>query len=519
MPQRVIYAWTVAVALLGLVVVAVLVVFGADLSRAARRGPRWKRRLVAAALALLGGLGAGGARAAAAADKADGLPAARAADAAAASSPADTPQWKRLLKTWTAADEVASGKRGPYPFNAAGKKALLADLQARANDVDALAESGRLTAPEADLLKKGLDRLARGVARKRPVELRMATCYKPMPPLTWPPYSLKRIEERLPLLARLADSKVLHAAVVAKALAGVEADLKTLAAPDALKNAKDRQRAAQTIARARALVAKVRARLLRPPAGSDAQTTARWQIVLAAWRFCKPLAESGRSTQAQRKQADEKLNAAREAIVALANAGAITPAEGGLLAAEADTVRAAIYREPPIDLQVSCYDMAYLPPASASFKRLRVRLPLLKKLAAAGKVTPAVLRSVLPTIRADLAMLGDEKMAKALAPAQKQQAAKLVADIKAAIAKLQKLAAAPAKQEVRIDLSREGGLRVDGTPVAPEKLVATLHRLGAGPDTDIILRAHDQSRWRDVVGVMQRLTDAGHKKIRLATRK
>lgn len=46
--------WWLVVALTGALFVAALVVFGYDIRRAARTGPNWKRRLVAAGLALLG---------------------------------------------------------------------------------------------------------------------------------------------------------------------------------------------------------------------------------------------------------------------------------------------------------------------------------------------------------------------------------------------------------------------------------------------------------------------------------
>ena len=53
MPQRVANVLTLVLGIAGLAVVAALVLAGADLRRAARTGPRWKRALVAAGLALL----------------------------------------------------------------------------------------------------------------------------------------------------------------------------------------------------------------------------------------------------------------------------------------------------------------------------------------------------------------------------------------------------------------------------------------------------------------------------------
>jgi len=49
--------WTVLLGIAGLLVVAMMVLFGADLVRASRTGPRWKRALVTAALSLVSLLG------------------------------------------------------------------------------------------------------------------------------------------------------------------------------------------------------------------------------------------------------------------------------------------------------------------------------------------------------------------------------------------------------------------------------------------------------------------------------
>jgi len=57
MPHRIAgFAW-VALGLLGVIVLGALIVMGADTDRAARTGPRWKRRLITAGLVLLAALG------------------------------------------------------------------------------------------------------------------------------------------------------------------------------------------------------------------------------------------------------------------------------------------------------------------------------------------------------------------------------------------------------------------------------------------------------------------------------
>ena len=460
MPQRVLHAWMIVVGIIGLVLAAALLLFGADLHRASRTGPRWKRRLLTAALALLGGAGVYVVGKAA---QAAGAAAPKAA-VGATKTPLDrTAQWQRLTATWKQADDVASGRKGPYPFDRKGQKSLLADLEARARDIDALAATGLLSAAEGALLKKELDRLAGGVRAKRPTELKMATCYEP----TWQhaaaDESLRRIADRLALLARIAEAPSLRPEVTGKILATLEADLARARSAAYLKHLKEqtarlndpktskhaerfmaaahRRDAEKHIQAARALAAKIKARLAGPAAepAPGLETTAQWKTVLEAWRFAKPLADSHKSTTAQRKQADKKFADAKQAVVALANAGAISPAEGGLLAAEADTLRGEIYRNPPIDSRVKCYETMYIPPARASFSRLQKRLPLLRQTVEGGKVSPAVVAKVLPTIRADLATLADPKQTAKLQPQRKAQLDKLVADTKAAVVKIEKM--------------------------------------------------------------------------------
>ncbi len=57
MPYRFLNIWTVVLGIAGLVVVALMVMFGADLLKASRTGPRWKRALVTASLAVLAAVG------------------------------------------------------------------------------------------------------------------------------------------------------------------------------------------------------------------------------------------------------------------------------------------------------------------------------------------------------------------------------------------------------------------------------------------------------------------------------
>ncbi len=246
---------TIVLALFGLLVIAALALMGCNVYHAARTGPRWRRRLVGAGLSLLALLGV--------------PPAASAAEApaklvAAESKPlTDSPEWKSLDATWREASEIASGKRGPYPFDEAGKARALAALESAGKDVAALQAKGLVSEAEAGLLGIELGRLSRGVQAMRPTEMRNATCYKPMSLGYQARQTVERLAARLPLLEKLAGAQQLRPAVARKVLAAVEADLATPADERELIGypAADRPKMAETRKAAAALVAKLKAAL------------------------------------------------------------------------------------------------------------------------------------------------------------------------------------------------------------------------------------------------------------------
>jgi len=183
-----------------------------------------------------------------------------------------------------------------------------------------------------------------------------------------------------------------------------------------------------------------------PPQGTAAGTPqpggpeeiSDWRAVVGAWAYAKPLAESGQSTTAERKAADEKLAAAKVAIGRLVEAGELSAAEAGLLKADAVTIREAIYRGPPTDSMVVCYKMAYTPPARKSLDRLSKRLPLLEKLAAGGKLNKAACEKIITAAKADLKVLSDEqKLTSAqLSAEERARAVKTREAVKSALQRL-----------------------------------------------------------------------------------
>jgi len=243
----------------GFAIALLLAILGFDLVRACRTGPRWKRRLIGAGLVLLMALGFAPAGVSAAAAE-ESKPAASAAPATSDKGLAEAKGWKRIVAAWNEAKEIASGKRGDYPFDEKGQKQILQNLLVAQADVKTLQKAQLVTEPEAGLLIKDLDLLAAGVRAKRPTEAQSITCYWPAP-LRPGHDSLQRLSDRLPLLEKLAASETLHREVVEKVLVSIEADIQTLAKEESLKEfskAEEREKAEKTREAARAAVLRIR---------------------------------------------------------------------------------------------------------------------------------------------------------------------------------------------------------------------------------------------------------------------
>lgn len=349
MPHRIINLWNVLLGVVGLLLVAMILLFGADLIRAARTGPRWKRALITASMAVLGAIGVNLAADEALAQPqkirpscyimvrppdrpiaAAALPARMAAlkklgvmekinggvlrTVAAqirkeagryeklvipgfpAGSPgranaqktlaeanawltaadirlsvgdkplADVPVWKTLMKTWRDAEQAASGRKGPYPFDAKTKKALMDALAAAPGELDALATAGYLTAAEAAFLKGALKGLPERVNRMRPTELRNATCYKPMSIAKRDP--LIAMLSRMPLLEKMAQGDKINPAAAKKIAEVVEIEAAKLTDEKYLKTLKpdSRATAGNVVKAARAAVEKLNASIKPKPA-------------------------------------------------------------------------------------------------------------------------------------------------------------------------------------------------------------------------------------------------------------
>lgn len=172
-------------------------------------------------------------------------------------------QWRHIRAVWAEAEEIASGKRGSYPFDLQGMKRVIEEIEKARAEVLLLPRQKLLSEPEAALLEKDLARLAQGVEAKRPTEAMDATCYKPMV-LSPARSSLERLRERLPLLERLAASDALQPRVVRKLLASARADLDALkSSQETLETAGERAKAVKTMRSAEEALRRIDSRL--PP--------------------------------------------------------------------------------------------------------------------------------------------------------------------------------------------------------------------------------------------------------------
>jgi len=307
-------------------------------------------------------------------------------------------QWKIVTGAWNYAAPLATTGKS----TTAQRKEADAKFKAAADALVVLTNAGLLSAAEASLFTIDAARLKSAITLNPPTDTQM-TCYDMafMPPAR---ASYTRLRQQVVLLKKIIAAKTLAPAAVDKVLGAIERDLAILADPKQAKYVDGGQKAADALREEMLpLVAQVMRRMLAERVGQ----TAGWANVEGALAFGEALAPQ--STTAQRKEFDGKLAVASAALAALCQTAAITADDSTLVAGELERVRRGVYRRPPTDTKVTCYKMAYNPPASLSLKRLKARVAILKTLSESGRLNPAVLAKVLPTVRADLKMLSDEK--------------------------------------------------------------------------------------------------------------
>ncbi len=235
-------------AVAGLLVVAALILFGCDAWKAARTGPRWRRRLLGSALMLLAALG---------------LPAlgaeAAPADAPKQATPDASADWQAIHDAWAAALPLArTGKS-----TSAQRKAADDKMKAASEAAKSLEAKGLLASQEADLLNVELANLRQEIYREPPTDFR-GTCYD-MAYISSAQQSLQRLNQRLPLVEKLLEGGKVNPTVGGRVIAAIEADLAILKDAKNMEQLRGDERAKADAARDKAAQALQRLRKLMPP--------------------------------------------------------------------------------------------------------------------------------------------------------------------------------------------------------------------------------------------------------------
>jgi hypothetical protein len=440
MPQR---ALSTILIVSGVILALIFVIVGADLALTAQRGPRWRRRLLGAGLVMLAAMGLTPATPTQAADS----PAT--ATATAKDSLAENTLWNRVMTAWKEAEEVASGKRGAYPFDEKGQKAMLGSLDTADADLNSLSNGGLLAAAEAGLLREDLKGLVAGVQAKRPTEERMALCYEPMAIEIPAAQSFRRLQARLPLVQQLAAAETLHPEAIRIILATLDADLAKLDEPGAIDRIKipEMEAAARKVREtARPVIEDIRLRL-SPKVSLE--KTSQWQRLLATWKEAEAAARQEKIDVNDQGRLLVTIEQVRGSLNTLQQAGLLTDGETRFLQSGIQDFGQPIYQkstsgklnpETP-SLMFTCYDSPRaLPPPENSLHGLSERLPILEKLVASAQLHPTAVEKILATCETDLKNLADLKT-----DSDKEKAEKVAPAIRAAIEKIrEKMKAAPA---------------------------------------------------------------------------
>lgn len=451
-------------AILGIVLVVVLVLLRRDLVREGRTGPRWKRKLVAAGLVLLGMAGVtwdwsrswepgGGSLL----FRTAGDPIRR------GQRLEETKPWQHLIAVWHEAEGIAAGNRGDNPFDEANKNRLLDELTTAAWDLERLRDAGLLTAPDAGLLQKELMLLTQRVHERHSVEDRYRQ-------------SLARLTDRLSLLRDAAWSAEIRPPIFASVVNTVEEDIAVLQddcvraeLSEARKAEADQlvQAAQSHLMRikhnltedARALENKQRQAAIfdawkttdfdaKIPAGRDLTDTEHWKHLVAAWREAE---ETGARKQGfyffdeqSKGRLLGELATAGQHLDQLHHNGLLTATEAHLLQHDLAMLGERVKRMRPLEhRRFTCYDMIILSPAQQSLDRLTNRLPLLGQLVKDHKVHPAAVHKTLGTVEADMEILAKKEEIERLKPEDRDRALVLRKSAETTITKIKSILEKP----------------------------------------------------------------------------
>ncbi len=213
MPQR---AFNLAVAVVGVLVLAAMIVVGVDWSRAARTGPAWRRRLICAALWLLAAIGLSPAAPSSAVAQDTTAP----ASAPATSDLSKTKEWQSVIDAYAKIAPLTEAEHSTLVQRRAANAAVKAATAA----MDHLRLRKQLDSTEVAIIRDDFARLQQLMNRTRPTDMNV-TCY--LVPVVKPAaLSTARITARAELAATLVKSGKIKPEIAAKVIVAFEADLK-----------------------------------------------------------------------------------------------------------------------------------------------------------------------------------------------------------------------------------------------------------------------------------------------------
>lgn len=428
MPQRAMsLAWGIA----GLIAVIGVVLVGVNASRAASRGPAWRRRLLGAGLVLMAALGASSCSRADMTSAPTQTPATKPSAAL-----EETPEWKAILDAWQFTAPLAESRKSTE----AQRKVVEEKIAAVKLAGEKLAAAGLISAAEAQLLAGELANLRATILKDPPTDCQV-TCYDMMM-ISPERESLDRLAARLPLLKRLAADAVVHPGVAAKILPAVESDLRRLseAQPGPQLPPDEQKRRATLRAEAETCVKEIKALLGKPAAALD--ETPEWKGIAAAWAEASEVASGKRGDYPFDKTGQKKLlDALAKADADVAKfraAGLLGEAETVFLKIELAQLVAGVQMKRPTEMRMAtCYEPMWMPtPAERGLKNLTERVPLVEKMVESGKVSPAAALKVIEALQRDIAAAETSDANRPLSEADQARAAELVKKARAGILRI-----------------------------------------------------------------------------------
>jgi len=257
--------------------------------------------------------------------------------------------------------------------------------------------------------------------------------------VTSPVLAVHDLEVQLKKLTKLTSSRHFDGAAARGALRSVNANIAILAksANIAKLTHKGRARAKYLLSAAAKQTALAEA--LIPIGTANLARSAHWKTVTDAWSYSAPLANSYKSTMAQRKIVTEKLNGAGRAISSLSAEGLLTKSEAAMLAIDMKRIGSDLVRNPPTDMQVKRYDHAVIPAVRLSMDNLSKRVELFRKVIASDRIAPAAMDRIVQRVERELAQLTDPKLVRNLrSDAERLGAKELHADVSALVVQVKR---------------------------------------------------------------------------------